>query len=118
MRIISRILLLSTFLFVLAPISAQSIPIADAKNHLGEWATVCGKVFSEQTVTNRKGKPTFLNLDAPYPHQAFTLVIWEEDKVDIGPLPREGSRVCATGKIQSHNGIPEIAIRSSWQLSH
>jgi hypothetical protein len=118
MKLISRILLLSTFPFTLATINAQSISTADAKNHIGETATVCGNVVSERTATNSNGTPTFINLDASYPKQVFTIVIWGEDRQDIGALPREGAHLCATGKIQVYRGVPEIVIRSSGQLSH
>jgi exonuclease VII large subunit len=113
-----RFLLLSALAITLAPISAQSISTAQAKNHVGETATVCGKVASERTATNSNGSPTFINLDAPYPNQVFTIVIWEEDRKDIGSMPREGLHVCATGKIQLYHGVPEIVVRSSGQLSH
>ena len=45
----------------------QSVSAADARNHIGEKATVCGKVASERTATRSRGEPTFINLDAPYP---------------------------------------------------
>jgi DNA/RNA endonuclease YhcR with UshA esterase domain len=114
----SRFLLLSSLLIAVAPSIAQSVKIADAKNHLGETGTVCGKVVSERTATGSNGHPTFINLDNPYPNQTFTIVIWEEDRQDIGELPAEGSRVCATGKIRTYHGVPEIVVRSVGQLSH
>jgi exonuclease VII large subunit len=117
MKMISRILLLSTFPFALATINAQSISPAEAKNHIRETVKVCGKVAGERTATNSKGSPTFINLDAPFPNQVFTIVIWEEDRQEVGTLPREGSRVCVTGKIQTYKGVPEIVARGSTQLS-
>jgi exonuclease VII large subunit len=112
-----RFLLLSALLIAVTPVTAQSVKIADAKNHLGETGTVCGKVVSEWTATNSKGEPTFINLDDPYPNQAFTIVIWQEDRQDIGSLPSQGTRICATGKIQTYHGVPEIVVRSVGQLS-
>jgi DNA/RNA endonuclease YhcR with UshA esterase domain len=112
-----RFLLFSTLLCVVTPSNSQSVKITDARNHLGETGTVCGKVVSEWTASNSKGEPTFINLDEPYPNQRFTIVIWEEDRQDIGSLPSQGSRVCVTGKIQSYRGVPEIVVRSVGQLS-
>jgi len=112
-----RFLCLPVLLFAVTPIYAQTVRIADARNHLGETGTVCGKVVSERTVTSSKGEPTFINLDEPYPNQTFTIVIWEEDRQDIGSLPAQGSRVCATGRIQSYHGVPEIVVRRFDQLS-
>lgn len=113
----SRLLVLLLFAIAVAPTSAQTISAADAKSHIGEHATVCGKVASERTATSSRGQPTFINLDAAYPNQIFTILIWGEDRQNVGALPSEGSRVCATGVIQEYRGVPEIVVRSSGQLS-
>jgi hypothetical protein len=46
---------------------------AEAKNHVGETATVCGRVASAHFAEKAKGLPTFMNLDMPYPQQIFQL---------------------------------------------
>ncbi len=114
----SRLLLLSVLAIAVAPIAAQTISAADAKNHVGEKAKVCGKVASERTAPSSRGEPTFINLDAAYPNQVFTILVWGDDRQKVGALPREGSRVCATGLIQDYKGVPEIVVKSSGQLSH
>jgi hypothetical protein len=43
-----------------------------AKNHLGENATVCGVVVSTKYLESKRCSPTLLNLDKPYPEQPFT----------------------------------------------
>jgi hypothetical protein len=96
---------------------AQSISAADAKSHIGQRATVCGKIASEHTASNSRGVPTFINLDAPYPNQVFTILIWEEDRAKVGELPPEGTRVCAIGAIQDYHGVPEIVVKTKDQLS-
>ena len=101
----------------LLPAMAQTISAADAKNHVGEKATVCGKVASERTATNSRGEPTFINLDAAYPNQVFTILIWGDDRQNVGTLPGDGSRVCATGVITDYHRVPEIVVKSSGQLS-
>jgi DNA/RNA endonuclease YhcR with UshA esterase domain len=101
----------------LIPLMGQTVPAADAKNHIGERATVCGLVASERTVTSSRGEPTFINLDAAYPNQVFTILVWGDDRQKVGALPTEGSRVCATGMIQGYRGVPEIVVRTSDQLS-
>jgi hypothetical protein len=95
---------------------AQSFSAADAKGHIGEKATVCGTVASERTASSSRGQPTFINLDAAYPHQVFTILIWGEDRPKVGTLPRQGSRACATGLIQDYRGVPEIVVRTAAQL--
>lgn len=46
----------------------------EAKGHIGERATVCGKVASTRYAATTRGKPTFLNLDQPYPNPLFTVL--------------------------------------------
>jgi DNA/RNA endonuclease YhcR with UshA esterase domain len=104
-----------------SPIAASStlapgISAQDAKNHIGEQETVCGKVASENAATNSKGSPTFINLDSAYPNQVFTILVWEDDRKNVGELPHEGERVCATGVIRNYKGSPEIMVKSKAQL--
>jgi hypothetical protein len=110
-------LALPMFVTILSPAMAQTLSAGNAKSHVGEKATVCGKVASERTATSSRGEPTFINLDAAYPNQIFTILIWGDDRPKVGTLPSEGSRVCATGMIQDYHGVPEIVVRSSGQLS-
>jgi hypothetical protein len=115
----SRTLAVGCFLLSIAPSPAiaQSITAADAKNHIGEQTTVCGKVASARTATSSRGEPTFINLDSAYPNQVFTILVWGDDRKAVGELPHEGSRVCATGLIKDYRGVPEIVAKSSGQLS-
>ena len=90
----------------------KKLTAADAKDHIGEQATVCGKVASTRYAATTRGKPTFLNLDKPYPSQVFTILIWGENKEKFG-TPEEKYRdkqVCVTGKITEYRGAPEILI--------
>lgn len=114
---VSKLLLLSMFGLALAPTRAQSISANDAKSHIGQKSTVCGTVTGERTATRSRGEPTFINLDARYPNQIFTILIWAEDRANVGSLPADASHVCATGLIQEYRGIPEIVVRSAVQLS-
>jgi DNA/RNA endonuclease YhcR with UshA esterase domain len=69
-------------------------------------------------VTSSRGEPTFINLDAAYPNQVFTILVWGDDRKNVGELPAEGARVCATGVITDYRGVPEIVVKSSGQLTH
>lgn len=44
---------------------ARAITAAEAKNHIGETATACGKVASTKYAASSRGQPTFINLDEP-----------------------------------------------------
>lgn len=96
---------------------AQSLTTAQAKSHEGESATVCGTVASERTATSSRGEPTFINLDSAYPNQVFTILVWGDDRKNVGELPHIGSHVCAKGLITDYHGVPEVVVRSGGQLS-
>src|SRR4029077_4005920 len=88
----------------------KKLTAVEAKDHVGEQATVCGKVASTRYATTTRGKPTFLNLDKPYPSQVFTILIWGENREKFG-TPEEKYRdkqICVTGKITEYRGAPEI----------
>jgi hypothetical protein len=81
-------------------------------------AIAFASIAGEKTATSSRGEPTFINLDSAYPNQVFTILVWGDDRKNVGELPRVGSRVCASGVIQNYKGVPEIVVRSSRQLSH
>lgn len=109
----SRFIRLAVVAAFLAPLSAhgQILTTAQAKDHVGETTTVCGLIASETTATGSQGSPTFVNLDKPYPHQIFTVLIWGSDRAAVGTIPKTG-RVCAKGTISLYRGIPEIVVHS------
>ncbi len=83
---------------------------AEARNHVGENATVCGVVASTHYAATTRGRPTFLNIDKPYPNQIFTVLIWGSDRPKFG-APEQKYRdknICVTGKITSYRDVPEI----------
>ncbi|MEM2002201.1 MAG: hypothetical protein QXT77_06130 [Candidatus Methanomethylicaceae archaeon] len=48
----------------------SSLPVieaTEAKEHVGEEATVCGRVVSTRYAATSRGSPTFLNFERPYP---------------------------------------------------
>jgi len=72
-------------LAVLATARADTRLTADqAKDHIGEVATVCGTVVSPKYAVSSHRSPTFLNLDRPYPQQVFTILIWGDDRPKFG----------------------------------
>ena len=91
---------------------------AEAKNHLGETATVCGRVVRIYFAHKAKGLPALMNIDMPYPQQIFTIVIWGTDRTKFGNLERtyRDKIICVSGKITSHHEIPEIVITTPGQI--
>jgi hypothetical protein len=96
----------------------KKITAAEAKDHMGDRATVCGKVVSTHYAKSSKGEPTFLNLDEPYPKEIFTILIWGSDRGKFGTPESEykGLRVCVTGKITTYRGVPEIVAAEREQI--
>ena len=96
----------------------KNITATEAKDHVGDRATVCGKVASTHYAKNSKGEPTFLNLDEPYPKEIFTILIWGSDRGKFGTPESEykSLQVCVTGKITSYRGVPEIVASEHGQI--
>jgi hypothetical protein len=95
----------------------QTMSVPQARAHDGENATVCGKIENEHSAINSKGKPTFLDLDSAFPDQIFTIVVWDDDRPHVGPLPRTGARVCVSGMINYYHGVAQIVVRNSGQFT-
>lgn len=81
---------------------AGSISGTAAREHIGAEVTVCGLVASARYVPTTAGRPTFLNIDRPYPDQTLVVVIPGVLRERLG-RPEETlqeARVCATGVIE------------------
>jgi hypothetical protein len=101
-------------------VSAQNkLTAAQAKDHFGQTATVCGEVVTSSYADSSKGHPTFLNLDKPYPNQIFTVVIWGENRTKFGKPEEDykGKRICVSGKITAYAGKPEIVVSDPKQMT-
>lgn len=94
------------------------VTATEAKNHVGERATVCGNVVSTRYAVRTKGSPTFLNLDEPYPRQVFTILIWGSDRSKFGEpeVKYENKKVCVTGLIKDYKGVPEVIAEQPSQI--
>ena len=91
---------------------------AEAKDHIGEQATVCGTVAGTHYAGRTKGSPTFLNLDRPYPNQVFTILIWGTDRSKFGApeTTYANKKVCVTGVIKDYKGRPEVIAEEPNQI--
>ena len=120
MKCLPSIVVLSFCLLTIPSFHAQTkkITAAEAKDHIGDRATVCGKVASTHYAKNSKGEPTFLNLDEPYPKEIFTILIWGSDREKFGTpeIEYKDLRVCVTGKITSYRGVPETVATERRQI--
>ena len=63
------------FVAALQIIAQERISPAEAAKYVGKTATVCGQVASANFSARSRRRPTFLNLDRPYPNHIFTALI-------------------------------------------
>jgi hypothetical protein len=102
-----------------APLLAQkTLTAAEAKSHVGEQATVCGKIMSTLFAERRRDGPTFLDVDKPYYERIFSVLIWGMDRSKFGEpeTTYRGKRVCVTGKISDYKGVPVIVASEPSQV--
>jgi len=96
-----------------------TLEAVEAADHVGEEATVCGTVASAAYLGRSGGRPTFLNLDRPYPDQPFTVVIWGTTRDLFEDEPEalyDGRRICVSGKIVEYKGKPQIVVDDPSQI--
>lgn len=95
-----------------------SISAAEAANHVGESARVCGRVAGAKYSTETRGQPTFLNLDRAYPDHVFTALIWgsKRSAFPYAPESLRGQRICVKGTIELYKGRAEIIVSSPSQI--
>ena len=102
-------------------LSAQErISPVDAAKYVGKSVTVCGRVALVDYVVNSVGRPTYLNLDRPYPNHIFTVIIWGENRSRF-PTPPEkaysGKKICVSGTVTSFQEEPQIVVRRPSQIT-
>ncbi len=110
--------------------SAQTAPAgtpprvapADAKNHVGEMATVCGKVvdskiFPKYGVAGR-GRPVSFDLDQPEPNPIFYFVTFgaQPGGPEEAVAAYKDKQVCVTGKITMPKDTPFIMAADRSQI--
>src|SRR5271156_137564 len=109
---IMKTLTFAGFMTILSALAfAQTAPAArlapaDAKAHVGETATVCGKVVDTKIFKygiGGRGKPVNFDLDQPEPNPVFYFVAFgkQPDGPDEAVAAYKGKQVCVTGKIST-----------------
>ena len=96
---------------------------ADAKTHIGDTATVCGKVVgstvSKYGIAGR-GKPVSFYLDEKEPNPVFYFVAFgtKPDGPQEAIDAYNGKQVCVTGKIElmPSGGVPFIMAKDRSQV--
>jgi hypothetical protein len=84
--------------------ATPQISPAAAESHVGQTATVCGKVVGERMSkygVGGHGRPITLDLDKPEPNAIFHAVLFSSSSMTEDQLKTtyDGKQVCVTGKI-------------------
>jgi hypothetical protein len=98
-------------------LAADTIPSAQAKDHVGQTGNVCGKVADTRYLESGR-QPTFLNFDKRYPEHTFTAVIFGENRAKFGTPEKDylDKDICVSGKIEDFNGKPQIVVTDREQI--
>lgn len=92
--------MLATILLLLT----ATLTPAEARNHIGQQATVCGLVTHTHYAQRSRGKPTFLNFG-----KDFTVVIWSQNRQGVPERTYREKRTCATGRIETYRGVAQMS---------
>jgi hypothetical protein len=114
---VKRVLAFAVLFPALTLLAADPIPSAQAKDHINETGTVCGKVADARYLESGS-RPTFLNFDKKFPDHTFTAFIAGENREKFGTPEKDylEKDVCVTGKIVLFNGKPEIVLTEPSQI--
>jgi hypothetical protein len=95
-------------------VSGGTYSISDAKNHIGEYASVTGTLVDAYTSASGT---VFLDFCKSYKTCPFSGVIFADDAPAFGDLSKwNGKTVTLTGKITSYQGTAEIKLTKPNQL--
>ncbi len=119
LRTICLLALLLSLLLPARAVQNRKLTPAQAKDHVGERAIVCGIVASAHYAETTKGAPTFLNFEKPFPRQLFTVVIWGDNRPKFGrpEIDFKGWKICVTGEIRLFRKRPEMEVKEPKQIS-
>jgi hypothetical protein len=98
---------------------APVVPAAEAASMVGERAVVCGRVVATNFAREVRGRPTYLNLERPFPDQPFDVVIWGRyrERFLVPPETHFRNRtICVSGVVTSHRSTPRIEATSPAQI--
>jgi len=118
-KLITYPILIALFSLITAEEKSTITP-AQASKHVGKYEKVCGQVANTYYADKNKGKPTFINLDRPYPDQIFTVMVWDSDRKNFKFKPEDFYRdkeICVEGKIRDYKGVAEIIIKTPKEVT-
>ena len=89
---------------------AAKLTASEAAKHIGETATVTDKV---EDAHQAQGGNIFLNMGGKHPNETFTVFVAASAAGEFKDVKSYlGKTISVTGKIQDHQGKPEISVKS------
>ena len=85
----------------------------EAKNHVGEMATVRGKVFDVHV--SQKGD-VFINIGGKHPNAPFKVVCFKQAIPTDQLKALDGQTISVRGKLKDYNGQVEIVLETADQI--
>lgn len=113
------VLILFFLSFTVISYSQVEVNKENIKDHIGDSVKYCGKVVTARLMDRMMNAPSFLNIDAAYPNQVFTVVIWKDDRVNFENKPEQfylDKKVCIYGKVEKYREQLQIVIHSPAQI--
>lgn len=109
------IIVVSSIFLTAASAKAETISACDADKYVGKLVTVEGVV--DDVHHAKSGKATFINECGKFPNNGFSGVIFSGDAAKFpGINSLKGKTIDITGRIQRHDGSPEIILNDPAQL--
>lgn len=99
------------------PPNTLTVPSNVVSKHIGEYVTVCDKVYSTRLMEG--SNMTLLNLGGNYPNQTLTVMIPGADRSKFKEQPDtyyKGRSICVSGKVIDYKGKPEIVVSDPLML--
>ena len=98
-------------------VSAQEITptLENIASFEGKTITICEKVTG---IYETKGGNALLNFGKPYPDNAFSVVVFKQDRdtFSYNPLALETKTICITGTVIMYKGKPEIIVKKESEI--
>jgi very-short-patch-repair endonuclease len=95
---------------------ADAIPWEEARSYVGQSATISGPVVSATYRELSSGKPTFLNIGAPFGDDSrFVVVIFGESRSKFPTAPEsryDGRQIAVTGTVDEYRGVPQVVVNT------
>lgn len=99
--------------------AVDEVEASEASRFVGTSRAVVGTVAGTKHDASKQGRPTFLDIDYPYPNNVLTVVIFDNDRKKF-PAPPEtlfsGKRIRVTGLIKEYKGKPEVVVSQPNQI--